>query len=38
MAAAAEYSGEGENTRLATGWEHSIDIALEAAFRMGSGE
>lgn len=36
VAATAEYSGEGENTRLATGWEHSIDIALEAAFRMDS--
>lgn len=32
----AAYAGEGENTRLATGWEHSIDIALEAAYRLGS--
>lgn len=31
----AEY-GAGENPRLATGWEHSIDIALEAAHRLGS--
>lgn len=37
VTATAEYSEEVENTRLATGWEHSIDIALEAAFRMGSG-
>ncbi len=36
VASATEYSGEGENTQLATGWEHSIDIALEAAHRMGS--
>ncbi len=36
VATAAEYSSEGENTRLATGWEHSIDIALEAAHRMAS--
>jgi len=31
----AEYGGGG-NTRLAAGWEHSIDIALEAAYRMQS--
>ncbi len=29
----AEYGG-GDNPRLATGWDHSIDIALEAAYRM----
>ncbi len=31
----AQY-GAGENPRLAAGWEHSIDIALEAAHRLGS--
>jgi uridine phosphorylase len=31
----AEYGAE-ENPRLATSWEHSIDIALEAAHRLES--
>lgn len=31
----AEYGG-GDNPRLAGGWQHSIDIALEAAYRMQS--
>jgi uridine phosphorylase len=32
----AEYGG-GENPRLAVGWEHSIDIALEAAVSIAGG-
>lgn len=32
----ATYGG-GDNPRLAAGWEHSIDIALEAAYRLRSG-
>ena len=32
----APYGGE-HNARLARGWEQSIDIALEAALRLGSG-
>ncbi|MGI8434842.1 MAG: nucleoside phosphorylase [Nocardioidaceae bacterium] len=32
----AEYGG-GRDPRLTTGWEHSIDIALEAAYRLELG-